>query len=309
MNKIIEFLKTKQVFFVWTISYILVLWFLLYFLFNFNLFSHVQLYKLLHAHLTGFAGLLFGTILCLSIPLYIATSAIIIRDKKTIIEIPFIKKLFAKKTPEQNTEEKTEEIIETTSENIFPDDLPHELRVPFLRAKQHMSNIVNKTSVFNKQQTINENQIENPISEDIMPLPTDFDIEDTESSNIPNFTDIDFDADINQQTISNSVTKFLDQQNIEYESVDDFIITDNLVIYTHSDKDFWVVDENNWFATGKQKESPVQTLLLIAKQEQLTPIIYLEATNIMNLNDVVQDWENNGIIVVTNIQEITKIKK
>jgi hypothetical protein len=58
---------------------------------------------------------------------------------------------------------------------------------------------------------------------------------------------------------------------------EDVVLTDKYAIATHSDKDFWVVDSENWFAAGKVCTAPTLIAKRAAEKYGLVPAIYLEA--------------------------------
>ena len=89
-DKILNFFKNYKYVTIWTLCYIFVMWFILLFMFNFNMFVWQNWIKLFHAHLKGFPGFVFGILILAAIPMYIATTSIIIRTKKP---------LFVPKTP------------------------------------------------------------------------------------------------------------------------------------------------------------------------------------------------------------------
>ena len=76
------------------------------------------------------------------------------------------------------------------------------------------------------------------------------------------------------------------------------------MIYEHNDEDFWIMDGDSWFATGQQKDSPVNELIGLAQQNDLTPVIYLHSQNIMDIDNVIANFESSGIRVVKNLDEL-----
>ena len=73
---------------VWTVFYTLVMWAVLFGLFNFDMFSAADLAKLARVELHGFAGLVFGILVLAAIPLYVATTVLTVRNKAVPIKIP-----------------------------------------------------------------------------------------------------------------------------------------------------------------------------------------------------------------------------
>ena len=88
MKRISEILSTHRHAIIWTACYIMVMWTILYFLFRFNMFSGHMWNRLFHAQLHGFAGFVFGILILAALPLYIASTALIVRTKKPLITIP-----------------------------------------------------------------------------------------------------------------------------------------------------------------------------------------------------------------------------
>lgn len=317
MKKILDFIKSNILIVKWTIWYFFVLWLILRFLFHFDMFSAHYWWKFFHATLHGFAGFVFGLLVYTAIPIYIATVSIIYRKKELVITIPFIDKIFAfiskffpqktveEKTPEQKPEAKEPE---TSTEPEYPDDLPAELRIPYTRAKNNMS-LTGAVSAYNKPKTTPTQQaiIETTETNTSVPIPTDFDISDSDpfnGSSIPTFTDINFDEP-ESANLENNTTKYFDSKNIEYETYKEFVATEKYVIYEHSDEDFWVMDENIWFASGKQIDSPINELTELAQQNGLIPVLYLKSQNIMDLEKIVEQFESDGIRVIKKLDELS----
>lgn len=318
MKKIFEFLKSNFIVVKWTAWYFFTLWLILRFIFKFDMFSYHYWWKFFHATLHGFAGFTFGFLIYAAIPIYIATAITTYRTKEYIIKIPFldkvsefISKIFTRtKTTESQSEPAPEKESEpeTTKTDEFPDNLPPELRVPFMRAKQHMS-LTGAVSAYNKQQ-IQSNQ-PTPTNESIenaIPIPTDFDLgEDfsTMDSAIPNFTDIDFDTPIaTEKELENATTKYLKEHGVDYETYHQFVATEKYLIYEHNDEDFWVMDGDSWFASGKQIDSPIPELIELAKQNDIEPIIYLATQNIMDLDNTIANFESMGVRVIKSLDEL-----
>lgn len=319
MEKIKDFFKTNVIVAKWIFCYFVGLWCILYFLFGFNMLSNQHWYKFFHATgFHGFSGFAFQIILYTSLPIFIATTLSVYRSKEPIINIPLdkVKEIINKLKPtksETPAEETTESEEENESVNVYPEDLPHELRVPFIRVKNRMSmngpvSIYNKKTQDNAKTSTPETIPEN---DNAFPIPTDFDIaddttEDTFDLNtMPNFHDIDFDTPImTEKQLENKTTKYLDDKKIEYETNKNFVATDTYLIYEHNDGDFWIMDEDSWFASGKQIDSPVAELLQTSKQNNLIPIMYLESLNIMDLENTISSFEDKGIRVIKSLDEI-----
>ena len=316
MKKIIDFIKSNIIVAKWTVWYFFVLWLILRFVFRFDMFSAHYWWKFFHATLHGFGGFVFGLLIYTAIPIYIATTAVIYRKKELIITIPFIdrvfafiSKLFPQKQPAQaqKPEPAPEQKAPETPALEYPDDLPPELRVPYMRAKNNLS-LTGAVSAYNKQKIAPATQdiYERNENNTSVPIPTDFDLSDSDAfgeSQIPTFTDINFDEP-EPQTPENNTTKYLASKNIEYETYKQFVATEKYVIYEHNDKDFWIMDENIWFASGKQIDSPIDELRDLAQQNGLIPVLYLASQNIMDIEKVIEQFESVGIRVITSLTEL-----
>lgn len=321
MKKITDFIKTNQVPIKWTLLYFAFLWVILKFLFNFNMLSWHYWWKFFHANIHGFPGFIFCTIIYCAIPIYLATVIYAHKKQEFIvnIKIPYIDKMkalmdkiFAPKPSEQDAPIPEPEKPAEPEPIQFPDDLPFELRVPYMRAKQHLS-FGGIVSVYNKQDNTDKSVPEKEqtqTSAESFPIPTDFDIGDfdtTNDANIPVFRDINFDEPTpkaQKTELQNNTTKYFDNKNINYEQYLNYIATDKYLIYEHSDGDFWIMDEDSWFASGQQIESPTIELKKIAIEKSLKPVLYLESKNVMDITDTIERFESNGIHVVTSLDEL-----
>ncbi|MBO5705282.1 MAG: hypothetical protein J6R99_04660 [Alphaproteobacteria bacterium] len=299
-------------------------------MFQFDLFSYADWHKLAHAELRGFPGFVFGILVLSAVPVYAATTALIIRTKKPLFTIPvpgFIKTFWSHMQPTLINPPATEiqdapKKEETKSANDgLPSELPSELRTAYIRARMNIT--PEQRSSFNQPtptQTAEYIPETSPSTPDEIPLPTDFDIdispEDTEiftgtdfsQMTVPTFSDLNFDSDTPEKksNTDNSITEYLNSKSIKYDIENEFIITDKLVIASHTDPDFWICDGDDWFATGKQRKSPIPELLQIASTRKLTPIIYLGATNILEVDDVCRSWKSSGITVVLSPGDIAE---
>ncbi len=318
MKKILEFLKSNTIIVKWTIWYFFIIWLILKYIFRFDMFSAHYWWKFFHATLHGFGGFVFGFLVYAAIPLYIATAIATWRKQEFILPVPFAKtisnilsKLFEKKSEESQPEptpvEQEEKTVEA-QEPEYPSDLPPELRVPFMRAKNNLP-LTGAISIYNKPDTKSESKIEEISEQSEIPIPMDFDISDSineeMNDSVPTFTDIDFDTPITtEQELENNTTKYLTEKNMEYETYHDFVATEKFVIYEHNDEDFWIMEGDTWFATGKQKDSPIDELIGLAKQNELTPVLYLHSQNIMDIDKVISDFESKGVRVVKDLDEL-----
>ncbi|MBN1324610.1 MAG: hypothetical protein JW974_00075 [Alphaproteobacteria bacterium] len=307
MKKIIEFLKANKNVVIWTGSYIIVLYIILIILFGFNLFSLSNWSVLLNSRLHGFAGFTFGVIIISAIPLYISTITVIIRTKKPLFTIKFIKAKKKEKPKETKKEEKSEEEILP-----FPDRIPTELKGSFLRARQKTG--IRPESAFDmKDVHIQKEEPEIKTSKDSgLPLPENFDFLETESpeeseeNSAPVFKDINFDYNIPEKDdLENSnLIKHIKKNNYEFVIDDEVVISKGLAIITHSDSDFWIADDESWFASGKQKVSPIKKVIEAAEKHNTKPAIYLAETNIMDLDKRIEEWESKAVRIIKDLNDI-----
>ena len=315
MKKIVDFIKSNTIVIKWTAWYFFTLWLILRFVFKFDMFSAHYWWKFSHATLHGFGGLVFGLLIYTAIPIYIATALIVYRKKEFVITIPvidkfvtYISKFFQKEKEEKPVVEETvkESEPETTAPE-YPADMPHEMRVPYIRAKSHLP-LTGAVSVYNKTTIPEPDKQESVNDESPIPIPTDFDISesfDTNDSEMPMFRDITFDEpEPTQEPLENNTTKYFASKNIEFETYKQFVATEKYVIYEHNDNDFWIMDENVWFAAGKQTDSPINELIGLGKQNGLIPVIYLHSQNIMDIESITEKFENMGIRVIKNLDEL-----
>jgi hypothetical protein len=285
MKKLLEILKAHKHAIYWTIGYGIIMYLILNLLFGFDMLSARHWSILLRAHLRGFSGFVFGILILAAIPMYIATTTLIIRTKKPIFT------LFPKKI-EEKKEEKPENPKPEIEEIALPAGLPTELRGAFIRAKSNMSALPTNPSQTppspapSAQQTpIPEHQ-----TDSALPLPDDFDFGGAapETINAPMFREISFDEPV--PPVSNTMS----------QTSDDITIKDSRAIATHDDPDFWIADEPNWFATGKQKKSPIKKLIAAATEHNAQPELHLITENIMDLNDKITEWKSQGIKIIRN---------
>lgn len=309
MKKICDFITTNKHVILWTIYYFTIMWAVLYFLFDFNMFNERQWNHLLRAELHGFAGFVFGLLLLAAIPLYVATTTLIYRTKKPLIEAPKIKiPNFLSPAPAP-APQPTHEIPETPAPETtheLPDDIPAELRQAYIRAHNNLDRP--QTSSFNKITPIHTvNDIPEPSFS--MPLPSDFDIsaetaEFNQNDEMPVFTDIDFDTPPPAIDNNNKMINHLIETGQEFDIENDIILTQTHAIASHLDPDFWVADDENWFAAGKTRPSPINALHTAATEHNLIPILYLQEKNILDIDKMIQGWTTEGITVITAPTEI-----
>lgn len=214
MNKILDFCKSNKYALIWTFFYALVMWAVLLGMFNFNMFSTENWVRLAHAELRGFAGFVFGIMILAAIPLYVATTAIIVRTKAPLFKIP-IPKFLAKLYPAPTPPEPDDADVPTPDDADvaptvppLPAGLPAELRGAYIRARQHtgtaqisafdLSRMSDNAPVATMQPELQPAAQSEFQSDADLPLPTDFNFDDGDATfaatDAPVFTDINFDA-------------------------------------------------------------------------------------------------------------------
>jgi len=323
----------------WTGFYILAMWAILYCLFNFNIFSIVHWTRLARVELHGFPGLVFGVLILAAVPMYIATTVLTMRNKSVPIKIP-LPKCFE---PVPKKEEPEPIVPVVTEQETLPQlhsGVPAEMRESFMRARKNYG--VRQMSVFNKPMMVDAVGVPSPapavnaapavqnmaremsndiavddVSDTAFPIPTDFDVEPSVESEygVPVFSDINFDDDNEKDSSSVSpiddLCEFLTGAGCKADKTDnDLINIDNFVIAVHDDEDFWVADDENWFAAGKQKPSPIVALnAACAGNSALHPIMYLAEQNIMDADAQIEKWRAVGIEVITDRDELLNAVK
>ena len=331
MKKIYDFFVGHKYAFFWTVGYFCVVWVILYFLFKFDFFNVVQWNRLLRAQLQGFPGFVFGLLILAALPLYVATTTIIIRKKQPLITIPVPKiKIpnLGKKTQEKEpVAEKEEKQEEAKPENDLPADLPLEMKPVFMRAKQNLLFMQQAGTKLPEVSAPQDLESQEQVV-DALPVPTDFDIDfddDDEMADVdyggmpmfsgadaPMFKDISFDdddddfvdTDLETGVDNSELVKCLTNKKRDFSVEEGVVLTKTHAIAIHSDKDFWVADAENWFAAGKMCESPIVAAQRAAEKYGLTPAIYLEANNILDIDKLIQQWQQDGILVITDLTEI-----
>jgi len=332
MTKLSKFLQSNNILVKWTIGYVLFWGIILRFIFDFNIFSKTHWVRFFTETMHGFWGLVFVTAIYGSVLIYIASAMLIYRKNKPILEITVpekvktitsnISKIFSYSKTETTTEKTTTNTTQQSSDEEYPNGLPAELYVPYMRAKNHITK-TEAVSDFNKQPDEKpvptpESQQKQPQTESF-PIPTDFDISESLPENtpiqndnsIPIFKDLDFDTpieqtkpDTTQNNTKNTVIKYCEQNGLEYEILDDFVMMKKYLIYTHDDEGFWIMDDDNWFASGKQKKSPVNKLIDLSEQYTVSPVIYFETKNILDIEHVISGFERKGIRVIMDLSEL-----
>lgn len=331
MKRTFSIFKTHRHALVWTACYACVMWIILKTMFNFDMFSAYQWHRLMNAQLHGFAGFVFGILILAAPPLYVATITLIIRKKQPLVTIPKpkIPQCFKHTAPEPEKKEEQEENKPTPAPER--NDIPLELRSAFSRARHRIAAMPTQT-INNPVQS--ETATAAPANNaEALPLPTDFDIDldFAEDLNTPEpafsspiFTEVNFDptpaaeptmdenilADMLNETDSENhpdtskITEYLKQNGQTFEIDGDIVITPEFAIATHSDKDFWVADNENWFAAGKICPSPIHAAQQAAQKHGRKPVVCLISTNIMELDNNIKTWESAGIKIITDPSEL-----
>lgn len=324
MTKIFKIFNDYSHILSWTVWYMFFISTTLYLLFKFNIFSAYHWHILAHARLTGFAGFVFSMFILAIIPVYIATIKLTISKKEMPIKLPKLKipnciiELWQDAptpepvTPAPETTKKDPEPTDTTEQDILNNtNIPTEIRNNFLQATKK-AKLINITAPKNLQTTPDTLAIPatpNDLNEDI-PLPTDFDFQfnpeetNTERNVIPTFSAINFDKPTTPTPIKNKMTTHLDNKGQKYTTEQDIIITDQFAIATHDDSDLWVTDNENWFASGQSRPSPIIAVKKAATTHNVTPVMYLETQNILDLDDLKKQWESDGIRIITTPEEL-----
>ena len=321
MSRISDFLKKYKIPFLWTCFYIFATWALMHILFNFEIFNSAHWHRVAHAHLHGLGGFAFCLIIFACIPLYIATTTIVLRTGKPLLALPmpkFIAKIIEKLFPKQTTqsdeqpEPETESVVDTHDASL--DNIPAEMHAVFLRARTRPNRTATPIcSVCSVTPNVYPATPSDPnTTHSDMPLPPDFDFDDaplapTAPTSVPMFQDIDlgFDNTPDPDDETNPVIDYLSQNGRKFDITDDdIIITDTAAIAVHNDNDFWIMDEPIWFAAGKTRPSPIEHLLATAAEHNVRAILYLGATNIMNCDEKIAQWEQSGIHVVKKLTDL-----
>ena len=314
----------------WTGIYVFVMWAILRGLFNFNMFSVAHLTKLLHLQLHGFAGFVFGILVLAAVPLYVATMVLTVRNKEMPVKLP-LPKCFTDAPPAPTP---APVVPVVTANETLPElraGVPPEMRETFMRAKKNYG--ARQMSVFNRPNApVKANQTElvpEPVTESVVatkvedvpayggiPIPTDFDIDaSAETSNdVPVFADINFDDDDSakdttaaDESPTEKVCALLRAVGVDANVAGDLIVANGYAIAVHDDDDFWVPDELDWFAAGKQKPSPIAALKKAESEQNLKPILYLATNSIMDIEEKSAEWIADGIMVVTDKDDLRKV--
>lgn len=340
-----DFFKKWRLAIAWTVGYAVVMWAVLRGLFNFNMLSLSHWEKLSRVELHGFPGFVFAILLLAAVPLYVATVVLTVRKNEVPVKIP-VPKCFIKPPKPEPAPPKPIVTPGEVLEDL-PAGVPAEMREIFVRAHKNKSvrqmSVFNRPSKFDDSPvatTVKAESAPAPMMaatsttvtptpvvqtphaaesvsdvESDFPIPTDFDIPAQKDYDVPVFSDIKFDDDDEEDDGAE------ESENAEYATIKDIIsgaghnpeIVGNLIVVNdcaiavHADDDFWVADELDWFASGRQKPSPIAELNKIATEKGLKPILYLGQANIMDFDKVSEQWRTEGIQIVTSVDELLKL--
>lgn len=265
----------------WTLAYVLFSALFFYTLFDFEIWNTRAWDILARSTIRGFKGLTFGISLLSAIPIYIASVRYIWKTNR----LPFVPK--PEKKPDAQKKSETDEDMRPKYD--LPENLPDELREPFIRF--HSGQLSRNTITFVRQKNtenlptgVADTTPPETAPDAFMPVPDSFDSEtaNTPANNFisaPVFSDMTF----GDEEVENSPLKIT---NADGKKV---------ATYIFDDPDFWVADDVDfWFAEGKQIESPIKLLLNSAADKRR---LVLKTNNIMNLETLVPEWEGQNITV------------
>ncbi|MDR1207452.1 MAG: hypothetical protein LBK26_03500 [Rickettsiales bacterium] len=153
------------------------------------------------------------------------------------------------------------------------------------------------------------------------PIPTDFDFDDAPESSAPVFKEISFgdnkgassqsragDPAAQPRSENAEIENELIARGFKTELREEIIIAEKesgkFAIAIHDSPDFWIADDDIWFAEGKQKSSPIKALLEFAVANDATPVLYLKESNIMNLPDMQKNWDSAGVRVILSASDL-----
>lgn len=327
MKELLNSLGIKNRALAWTVFYVFLMWVILYFLFNFNMFVATDWIRLTRVELHGFPGLVFGVMILAAVPLYIATTILTVRNKEMPIKVPLPNCLTPVPKKEEEVAPPKPVVVE---QEILPElrpGVPLEMRESVMRAQKNYG--ARQMSVFNKPMAMRAIDVPNAshgpevvtvptggevVENNPLPVPTDFDIgaEEEKDYGVPVFSDINFDGEDSESEQGASVTddlyEFLTGAGYTVNKTDDdLIMVNNFVIAAHDDEDFWIADDVDWFAAGKQKPSPIVALNnACAANADLHPVLYFGKYNIMDFDEMAEKWRADGIDVITNRDDLLK---
>ncbi len=273
----------------WTGWYFVASYLIFLILFGFDILHISDWAKIPSYALHGFSGFSFGAILIAWVPIWIAGCMVIIKTGRPL--------LARAEKKEEKKEDTPADEAPKEKQIVFPAGLPEEMRVPYSRLiRGQLSRGATDYKAVENPVKPNALSAEcTPNADDVssMALPENFDLEANEESTAPVFKELNWeDDDSDVQTTLESEVKI--------ETFGD----KKFAIATHDDPDFWIADGDNWFATGKQKTSPVAAAVAAAKTENAIPVLLLKSENIMDLADLRKKWDADGVKIITDMSEL-----
>ncbi len=273
----------------WTGWYFVASYLIFLILFGFDI-LHISDWLKIPSHtLHGFSGFSFAAALIAWLPIWFA-------GYKTIVKTG--KPLFAR--AEKKDEKKDDAPADESPKEkpiVFPAGLPEEMRVPYSRLiRGQLSRGATDYQIIEnpiKPATLPAENIPNADEVSSMALPENFDLDADEESTVPVFKELNW-----EDNNSDLPTSTKSEVAIEVHNGKKFAIV------THDDSDFWIADGDNWFATGKQKTSPVATVIAAARAENAIPVLLLKSENIMDLADLREQWNADGVKIITDLSEL-----
>lgn len=277
----------------WTGWYFVASYFVFLFLFRFDILHISDWMKIQSIVLHGFAGLSFGMALLAWVPIWLAGCKTIIKSGKplTLIE----KKEAPKKDDDAPAPAPEDKKI------IFPKNLPEEMRVPYSRMirGQLSRGAIDCKIIPTKPDSELSAQCDQNEAEAPMALPESFDFDAKEESAAPMFKELSW-GSLDSDTETEFDTSADEKIEIKIETRGD----KKFAVATHDDSDFWIADGENWFATGKQKPSPVTSVIDVAKKENATPALLLKSENIMDIDTLKEKWTTDGVKIIKDLSEL-----
>ena len=297
--------------------------FILSTLFNFDMFSTSAWQVLAHSHLYGFGGFVFGLLVLAAVPMYVATTTVIVRTKNRSLPSP-CRNLYSgplrrhhhrrqnRPPPPKPRNPKQPKYLNTAN---FP-------RTCRWKCAVHLSahavappapqvSAFDTSHITNTPAPASAPDADNTFADAAdFPLPLNFDsTEDNATateSPFPSFTTINFDApteepaapilapDETTRPKNDEILQRLAAAGRTARPDGEFIICDEYLIATHTDTDFWIADDIDWFAGGQQRPSPVAAVIARATELKMKPVLYLGATNILDLDARITAWNQTA---------------
>ena len=313
MKRFFDFVKLHIAIINWTAGYLFVYYAIFRLLFGFDALSADAWVVLSSAHLRGVTGLAFAVLMSAFLPLYLASVFIIKRTRKLPIDMPKLPKSKKSKAAAFKKSDLPPPEIAPEKETELPKMLPDELRAPYLQmmrgtlAKNATNTAPSNFAKASAAPTVyqpepKQEKIENIAS--AMTIPDDFEVESKPAA--PAFKEMSL-SDTEKKD-ENPYEKALFEAGYKIRKDGDVIIArksgTNYAIVVHDDADAWVADEDQWFANGKQKESPIKMLKDSAGRNGAEAILLLAAKNIVDLDKQREKWTAADVRTIKNISEI-----